>query len=99
MFCKTVLSEVIFPIGVMVFVEDVFSKKKQILPFAGKKAILLPSKCALPSNGKHLEIIPTVLGERCRFSSQFSFAFPRNSRISLIFDTESCSIYRSISVP
>jgi len=47
---------------------------------------------ALPSNGKHREIIPTVLGERWRFSSQLSLVFPRISKIILIFDTESCSI-------
>jgi hypothetical protein len=46
-----------------------------------------PIKWALPSSGMDLMIIPTVFGDKCRFSSQSSFALPLISRTSFVVDT------------
>jgi hypothetical protein len=43
-------------------------------------------------------MIPTVLGERCRFNSQDSFALPRISKVNLIFETELDSIQKRSSL-
>jgi len=53
-----------------------------------KYAMLFPSKCAFPSSGQDLIIIPTVLGDKCLFSSQEILVFPRISKIKLILETE-----------
>ena len=50
--------------------------------------MLFPSKCAWPSNGKDLIIVPTVLGDKCRFRSHETFAFPRISKINCFLETE-----------
>jgi len=42
----------------------------------------------LPSNGNDLIIVPTVLGERCRFRSQDNFIFPLISKINCFRETE-----------
>jgi DNA-directed RNA polymerase I, II, and III subunit RPABC2 len=51
--------------------------------------MLLPSKWELPSKGNDLIIVPTVLGDRCRFKSQDNFIFPSISKINCFLETDS----------
>ena len=53
-----------------------------------KYTILLPNKWELPSRGKDLIIVPTVLGDRWRFRSQCNFMFPAISKINCFLETE-----------
>lgn len=53
-----------------------------------KYKILFPRKCAWPSNGKDLIIVPTVLGDKWRFRSHGTFAFPRISNINCFLETD-----------
>ena len=50
--------------------------------------MLFPKRCACPSNGKDLIIVPTVLGDRCRFRSHEIFALSLISKISCFLDTD-----------
>ena len=53
-----------------------------------KYRMLFPSKWACPSNGRDLRIVPTVLGDKCRFRSHEIFAFPRISKTSCFLETD-----------
>jgi len=48
----------------------------------------LPNKCELPSNGKDLIIVPTVLGDKCRLRSQDNFTLPLISKINCFRETD-----------
>ena len=43
----------------------------------------------MPSKGNDLIIVPTVLGDRCRFKSQDNFIFPSISKINCFLETDS----------
>ena len=53
-----------------------------------KYTMLLPNRWEFPSKGKDLIIVPTVLGDRCRFRSQGNFTFPTISKINCFLETE-----------
>ena len=48
----------------------------------------MPNKCELPSNGKDLIIVPTVLGDKCRLRSQDNFTLPLISKINCFRETD-----------
>lgn len=70
------------------FLNSVLARSIPESTAVSKYAILFPRRWAFPSNGNDLMIVPTVLGERCRFRSHLIFVFPLISKISCFRETD-----------